>query len=58
MARTTGYTATAASNWLLEGNFNEKGIWPPELIGKQNGCYEFVMAYLQERGVRFNKTPD
>lgn len=58
MARTTGYTATAAANWFLEGNFNEKGIWPPELIGKQNGCYEFVMAYLQERGVRFNKTPD
>lgn len=56
MARTTGYTATAAANWFLEGNFNEKGIWPPELIGKQNGCYEFVMAYLQERGVRFNKT--
>ncbi|MGB3452558.1 MAG: saccharopine dehydrogenase C-terminal domain-containing protein [Moheibacter sp.] len=56
MARTTGNTATAAANWFLEGNFNEKGIWPPELIGKQTGCYEFVMAYLQERGVRFNKT--
>lgn len=56
MARTTGYTATAAANWLLEGNFNEKGIWPPELIGNRDGCYEFVMAYLQERGVRFNKT--
>ncbi|MGB6093938.1 MAG: saccharopine dehydrogenase C-terminal domain-containing protein [Moheibacter sp.] len=58
MARTTGYTATAAANWFLEGNFNEKGIWPPELIGKRDGCYEFVMAYLQERGVRFNKTQD
>lgn len=58
MARTTGYTATAAANWFLEGNFNEKGIWPPELIGRHDGCYEFVMAYLQERGVRFNKTPD
>lgn len=56
MARTTGYTATAAANWLLEGNFDEKGIWPPELIGNRDGCYEFVMAYLQERGVRFNKT--
>lgn len=56
MARTTGYTATAAANWFLEGNFNEKGIWPPELIGNRDGCYEFVMAYLQERGVRFNKT--
>lgn len=56
MARTTGFTATAAANWFLEGNFNEKGIWPPELIGKQDGCYEFVMAYLQQRGVHFNKT--
>ena len=34
MARTTGYTATAVTNLFLEGMFTEKGIIPPELIGK------------------------
>ncbi|HAT77108.1 MAG TPA: saccharopine dehydrogenase, partial [Flavobacterium sp.] len=34
MARTTGYTATAVVNLFLEGMFAEKGIFPPELIGK------------------------
>ena len=34
MARTTGYTATAAANLFLEGLFSEKGVFPPELVGK------------------------
>lgn len=56
MARTTGYTATAVANWLLEGNFNQKGVFPPELIGKVQGCLPFVINYLQERGVVYKKS--
>lgn len=55
MARTTGYTATAVANWLIEGNFNKKGIFPPELIGSQPDCLDYVMSYLQERGVIYKK---
>lgn len=55
MARTTGYTATAVANWLLNGNFDKKGVFPPELIGKENGCLEFVIDYLQKRGVLYTK---
>src|SRR6185312_8909073 len=33
MARTTGYTATAAVNMFLDGLFTDKGVFPPELIG-------------------------
>lgn len=29
MARTTGYTATAAANMFLDGLFSEKGVFPP-----------------------------
>ncbi|PJA06216.1 MAG: saccharopine dehydrogenase [Flavobacteriales bacterium CG_4_10_14_0_2_um_filter_35_18] len=51
MARTTGYTATAVANLFLEGLFAEKGVFPPEFIGKHKGCFEYVLAYLKERNV-------
>src|SRR5690606_6072075 len=56
MARTTGYTATAAANMFLEGLFSEKGVFPPELIGKHEACFNYILAYLKERGVIYTKT--
>lgn len=54
MSRTTGYTATAAANLFLQGLFTEKGVFPPELVGKKEHCFHFVMDYLKERGVAFS----
>lgn len=51
MARTTGYTATAAANLFLKGIFKEKGVFPPELIGKHEEVFHFVLNYLEERNV-------
>jgi saccharopine dehydrogenase-like NADP-dependent oxidoreductase len=51
MARTTGYTCTAAVNLVLDKKFTRKGISPPEFLGEAEGCFEFVMDYLKERGV-------
>lgn len=56
MARTTGYTATAVASMFLEGLFTEKGIFPPELIGKHEVCFEYIIAYLKERNVNYVKT--
>jgi lysine 6-dehydrogenase len=56
MARTTGYTATAVANMFLEGLFTEKGIFPPELIGKHEACFRYVLNYLKERNVNYVKT--
>jgi saccharopine dehydrogenase-like NADP-dependent oxidoreductase len=56
MARTTGYTATAAANLVLENLFTEKGIFPPELIGHDEKCFSFIINYLKERNVIYNKT--
>jgi lysine 6-dehydrogenase len=56
MARTTGYTATAVVNLFLEGFFNEKGIFPPELIGKNETCFEYILNYLAARNVRYTIT--
>ena len=55
MARTTGYTCTAAANIILKGMFSEKGVFPPELIGKNKACVDFVFDYLRERGVLWKK---
>lgn len=55
MARTTGYTCTAAVNLIAHNLFNAKGIFPPELIGKDKHCFDFVMNYLAQRQVNWIK---
>lgn len=56
MSRTTGYTATAAANLFLDGLFEEKGVFPPELVGKHEKCFYYFLNYLKERGVIYRKT--
>ncbi|MBI5325999.1 MAG: saccharopine dehydrogenase NADP-binding domain-containing protein [Ignavibacteriae bacterium] len=51
MARTTGYTATAAANLILQGKFDRKGINPPEFIGEDENCFNSILSYLTERNV-------
>ena len=53
MARTTGYTCTAAVNLIAKKLFNEKGVFPPELVGKHKTCFDFVLDYLKERKVNW-----
>jgi saccharopine dehydrogenase-like NADP-dependent oxidoreductase len=56
MARTTGYTCTAAVNLISKELFNSKGVFPPELVGKHKNCFDFVMSYLKERNVNWKKS--
>jgi saccharopine dehydrogenase-like NADP-dependent oxidoreductase len=56
MSRTTGYTCTAALNMLVEKLFTEKGVFPPELVGKDEACFNFILKYLQERNIHYRKT--
>ena len=56
MARTTGYTATAAANLFLEGLFLEKGVFPLELLGKHEACFNYFMEYLEERDIHYLKS--
>ena len=55
MARTTGYTCTAAVNLIAQDLFSEKGVFPPELVGKHKKCFDFVLDYLKERKVNWIK---
>jgi len=56
MARTTGYTAAAAANLFLDGLFSEKGVFPPELVGKHTDCFHYIIDYLKERNIHYVKT--
>ena len=53
MARTTGYTATAAVDMILSGKFREKGMYTPELLGKYPHCFGYIMNYLNDRNVKY-----
>ncbi|MFH1764685.1 MAG: saccharopine dehydrogenase C-terminal domain-containing protein [Gemmatimonadota bacterium] len=53
MARTTGYTCTAMVRMLARNLYVEPGITPPELVGRDPACFEFVMKELDARGIRF-----
>lgn len=56
MARTTGYTCTAAVNLILNGMFSKKGVFPPERVGNNRSCFDFVVNYLKDRKVNWVKT--
>ncbi len=56
MARTTGFACTAAVELVLSGKFNRKGISPPEFIGEDENCFDFMINYQAERGLNYIKT--
>ena len=55
MARTTGYTATATVNMMVNNLWSKKGVHPPENLGKKNECIEYLLKYLRERKIIIKK---
>lgn len=55
MSRSTGYTCTAAVNLLAKNMFSQKGVFPPELVGKHKNCFDFIFQYLKDRNVHWKK---
>ncbi len=55
MARTTGYACTAAVHLLAGSMVTKKGVFPPELLGDDKNCFDFVLKYLAERKVNWIK---
>ncbi len=55
MARTTGYTCTAAAELLLSGVFRKPGVHPPEKLGAVPGVLDAVLAHLEQRAVRLSR---
>ena len=55
MSRTTGYTATASINLLLNNKITKTGVLPPELIGSVDSCWDYVFNYLADRKVHIKR---
>jgi saccharopine dehydrogenase-like NADP-dependent oxidoreductase len=51
MARTTGYTCTATVRLVASGLYAEPGLAPPEFVGRQEGCWDFIRKDLARHGV-------
>lgn len=56
MARTTGFSATGTAEMILNKIFTAKGVFPPELVGREPVCFNFILRYLQERNVHYKVT--
>jgi lysine 6-dehydrogenase len=56
MARTTGFTASGTAEMILNKVFTEKGVFPPELVGGNPACFEFILSYLRERNIHYKVT--
>lgn len=56
MARTTGYTCTAVANLMLDGEFTTLGVSAPEMVGMGERNLTYVLKYLSERNVTYQKT--
>ena len=56
MARTTGYTCAIAARQVMQGLFSQKGICPPEYIGRSQRCYENLLIEYAERHIQIKET--
>ena len=56
MARTTGYTATLVARLVLGGHFAQKGICPPEFVGRTPGCYAHLLEGYTQRTIHIRET--
>ena len=52
MARTTGYTCTAAVKCIYKGLFEDKGIIAPEILGQKELVYKEIITHLAERNIK------
>lgn len=55
MARTTGYTATMVARLVRDGLYTHRGISPPEFLGREFGCVDYLLKGLEARGVSYRE---
>jgi lysine 6-dehydrogenase len=56
MARTTGYTCTIVVRQVLAGLFTQKGICPPEFVGRTEGCFDHLLREYAKRNILLDET--
>ena len=51
MARTTGYTCTGMVRLITNGTWDQPGVAPPEIVGRNVECFDAVIGHLKDRKV-------
>ena len=54
MSRTTGLTACAIVNLVLEKELKNIGVIPPEKLGSNQDYFDYVINYLKEKKISIN----
>ena len=54
MSRTTGLTACAIANLVLEKELKNIGVIPPEKLGSNQDCFDYIINYLKEKKISIN----
>ena len=54
MSRTTGLTACAISNLILDKGIRKTGIIAPEELGTNEGYFDYIINYLKEKEISIN----
>ena len=56
MARTTGYTCSIVTRQVVSGLFTQKGICPPEYVGRTPGCWDHLLDGYAKRNIKLVET--
>lgn len=56
MSRTTGYPATILARAIASGRFARPGVHPPEVLGREPGLLDHMLAELEARGIHYRRT--
>jgi len=54
MSRTTGLTACAIANLVLEKELKNIGVIPPEKLGSNQDYFDYIINYLKEKKISIN----
>ena len=54
MSRTTGLTACAIVNLVLEKGLKNTGVIPPEQLGSNQDYFDYIINYLEEKKIIIN----
>jgi len=55
MARTTGLTACAVAELVLVKKLSAPGVFPPETLGRDKFCFDFILDYLKAHNIHYKK---
>ncbi len=51
----TAFPATAVAQAILEGRFDRTGVSGPEHFAMHEGCFEYLLNYLRDRGIDWKR---